>query len=271
MECGHARNCSTGKWRCRIASEILLKDVAKRYGDGESGVLAIENVSFRILPGEFFAILGPSGCGKSTIINMVAGFIPVSSGSILVGQLPVGAPGPDRVVVSQDYSLFSWKTVGENVEFGLKARGVSSQERRNIARKFLELVHLSDVEDRYPGELSGGMRQRLALARALAVEPACLLLDEPLASLDMQMRNRLQDEMLNIWHQTKQTVMLVTHDLDEAIYMSDHVLVMGSRPGKLCAIVSVRLPRPRRPEMRLTDEFQAQKREVSQHLVGPRP
>jgi NitT/TauT family transport system ATP-binding protein len=252
-----------------MVSHLALERVTKRYGDGIEGVVAIDDVSFHVEQGEFCTILGPSGCGKSTIISLIAGFIPVTSGKVLVNGAIVTKPGPDRVVVSQDYSLFAWKTVRANVEFGLKARRIPRAERQMLVQHYLALVHLTTFADRYPAELSGGMRQRGALARALAVEPACLLLDEPLAALDMQMRQALQDELLAIWRQTRHTVVMVTHDLDEALYLSDRVLVMGPRPGHVHTIIPVPFSRPRRPELRLTDAFQALKREVSRDLSKP--
>jgi len=252
-----------------MMSHIELDRVTKRYGDGEGSVVALEDVSLQVNAGEFCSILGPSGCGKSTIIGLMAGFIPTTFGTVKVDGVVVGKPGPDRVVVSQDYSLFAWKTARANVEFGLKARGMPRAERQRLAQHYLELVHLSSCATNYPGELSGGMRQRVALARALAVGPACLLLDEPLAALDMQMRQALQDELLVLWAQTKQTVVLVTHDLDEALYLSDRVVVMSPRPGRVRTSITVPFDRPRRFELRFTHTFQALKRELSRDL--PRP
>jgi NitT/TauT family transport system ATP-binding protein len=249
-----------------MASEIVLQHVTKWYGNGETAIPSINDVSFQVAPGEFFTILGPSGCGKSTIINLIAGFIPASSGQVVVSGAPVYAPGPNRVVVFQDYNLFPWKTVRANVEFGLKARGLLCAEQQRIALQYLELVHLVEFADRYPVELSGGMRQRLALARTMAVKPECLLMDEPLAALDMQMRHELQDDLLDIWRQMRQTILLVTHDLDEALYLSDRVLVMGSYPRSVCAIITVPFSRPRLPELRLVDAFQALKRKVFSYL-----
>jgi ABC-type nitrate/sulfonate/bicarbonate transport system, ATPase component len=249
-----------------MAAKIELHHVTKRYGDITEGVLAVEDISFQIAPGEFCAILGPSGCGKSTLINLIAGFTPASSGQILLDDVAVRQPGPDRVVVSQDSALFPWKTVRANVEFGLKARALPKAERHRIARYYLNLVHLTACADRYPIELSGGMRQRLALARALAVEPTVLLLDEPLAALDVLMRHALQDELLTIRERTGQTILLVTHDLDEALYLADRVLVMTSFPGRVHTIITVRFAHPRSPALRLTDAFQRLKREVSRIL-----
>ncbi|MCG8350734.1 MAG: ABC transporter ATP-binding protein [Chloroflexales bacterium] len=251
-----------------MRSEIIVDKVSLQYYNGNETIPALADISFRIALGEFCAILGPSGCGKSTMINLIAGFITATSGFITVNGAPVSAPGPDRVVVAQDYSLFLWKTVRANVEFGLKARGLRAGERRAMAQKYLDLVHLIPFADNYPLELSGGMRQRVALARALAVEPACLLMDEPLAALDMQMRHYLQDELLAIWTQTRQTILLVTHDLDEALYLADCILVMAARPGHIRATFTVPFPRPRSPDLRLTDGFQALKREVAMSLYA---
>ena len=247
-----------------MSCKILLNNVTKKYGKKSEEIVAINNFNAEIYPGEFCSIMGPSGCGKSTIVNLIAGFIPVTSGEIIVDGDVVNKPNADRVVVSQDYSLFVWKTVQENVEFGLKAQGLAKVQRRGLTQQYLELVNLNKFANRYPGELSGGMCQRVALARALAVEPKCLLLDEPLAALDAQMRQTLQDEILNIWTQTRQTVLLITHDLDEALYLSDRLLVMGSHPGFLKNNITIPFSRPRTSELRLTNEFQSLKREIYQ-------
>jgi NitT/TauT family transport system ATP-binding protein len=249
-----------------MASKIVLEQVTKRYGRGTEGIVAVYEISFHIVAGEFCAVLGPSGCGKSTLIHLIAGFIPATSGRVVVNGAMVVKPGPDRVVVSQDYSLFPWKTIRANVEFGLKARGLPRHKQQQVAQYYLALMHLSDVTDHYPAELSGGMRQRVALARALAVESACLLLDEPLGALDLHMRYTLQDELVAIWQQMRQTIVLVTHDLEEAVYLADRIIIMGSCPGHVHTIIESPLGRPRLPDLRSTVAFQEFKREVASHL-----
>lgn len=246
----------------KTSSEIVLHGVTKEYFVDAGTVIAVQDVSFRVSPGSFYSILGPSGCGKTTLISIIAGFVRPTSGAVHVNGSRVDSPGRDRVVVSQDDSLFSWMTVWKNVEFGLVAGGIARTERHQIVSHFLELVGLAGVADRFPSQLSGGMRRRLALARALAVGPSCLLLDEPLAALDIQMRHALQDELLRLWHETGPTVLLVTHDLSEALYLSDRILVMCPSPGRPLVIVDVEFDRPRHPDLRLSDEFQAAQRGV---------
>lgn len=241
---------------------IHLDAVGKRFGTGEDAVRAVEDLDLAVTPGEFCALVGPSGCGKSTLIGLVAGFTAPTTGRVTVDGTPVAGPGADRVVVAQDLALFDWKTVLANVELGLKAQGVPKRERQRVARHYLDLVDLTEVAERYPCELSGGMRQRLALARALAVEPRCLLLDEPLGALDVPLRQLLQDELLRLWSRLGQTVLLVTHDLDEALYLADRVVVLTPRPAKVGAAVTVPFPRPRRPELRASDAFVALRREL---------
>jgi NitT/TauT family transport system ATP-binding protein len=229
-------------------SRLTVEHLCKRYrGVGRSSVsvLALDSLSFSIEPGEFFAVVGPSGCGKTTLLNVLGGFIAPDQGSVFMDGQPVRGPGPDRAVVFQDYGLFEWKTVLDNVAFGIHARGASRAAARLAARDYLSLVQLEGVEDRYPGELSGGMRQRIALARALAVDPKCILLDEPLAALDVHLRRKVQDDLLAIWTRTGKTMVLVTHDIDEAVYLADRVMVLTSAPARIDCIVQTRLTHPR--------------------------
>jgi NitT/TauT family transport system ATP-binding protein len=203
------------------------------------------------MPNEFVSILGPSGCGKSTLLSLVAGFNAPTAGEVLVDGTAVSGPDPRRGVMFQEYALFPWRTVQGNVEFGPMARGVNSEERRMLARRYIEMVGLKGFEGRYPHELSGGMRQRCALARLLANEPEVWLMDEPLAAVDLQTRNILQDELLRLWGDdgepaSRRSVMFVTHGIDEAVYLSDRVIVLGRRPGQIKEVVAIDLPRPRR-------------------------
>ena len=203
-------------------------------------VLALDDVSLEVRPREFVALLGPSGCGKSTLLYLIGGFLPVERGRVLVDGSPVAAPGPDRGIVFQHFALFPWKTVRTNVLYGLERAGLPRAEREARARNFIELVGLTGFEDAYPSQLSGGMKQRAALARTLAVDPKILLMDEPFGALDAQTRSLMQAELIAIWQRTPKTVIFVTHDVQEAVYLSDRVAVMSARPGRIKTIVDTR-------------------------------
>jgi NitT/TauT family transport system ATP-binding protein len=203
----------------------------------------VQDVSLEIRPGEFVAVVGPSGCGKSTILNMVAGFLPATEGEITVGDRPVKGPGRDRGVVFQNFALLPWKTVIDNVGFGLKMRGIPKPERDRVAREFLALAGLSHAADRYPNELSGGMQQRVGVVRALANEPDVLLMDEPFASVDAQTRMTLQEELTRIWQERRHTVLFITHDVGEAVFLADRVVVLSK--GRVLREIDVTIPRPR--------------------------
>ncbi|MDP2604600.1 MAG: ABC transporter ATP-binding protein [Deltaproteobacteria bacterium] len=209
------------------------------------GLVALHNISLVVEKNEFVSLLGPSGCGKTTLIRVIAGLIPADRGQILVNSRPVSAPGRDRCMVFQQFGLLPWRTVLSNVEFGLEIEGVAKAERAQIARKYLELVGLVGFENYYPHQISGGMQQRVGIARALSKKPDILLMDEPFGAVDAQTREQLQEELLKIWDQTDTTVVFVTHSIDEAIYLSDRVVVMQSRPGRIKEELTVDLPRPR--------------------------
>ncbi|MDZ4343542.1 MAG: ABC transporter ATP-binding protein [Candidatus Binatia bacterium] len=209
------------------------------------GLVALHNISLVVEKNEFVSLLGPSGCGKTTLIRVIAGLIPSDRGQILVNGRPVTAPGRDRCMVFQQFGLLPWRTVLSNVEFGLEIEGVAKAERAQIARKYLELVGLVGFENYYPHQISGGMQQRVGIARALSKKPDILLMDEPFGAVDAQTREQLQEELLKIWDQTDTTVVFVTHSIDEAIYLSDRVVVMQSRPGRIKEELTVDLPRPR--------------------------
>ena len=234
-------------------AKIEGRSLCKTYVSARTGeqVEALRDVSFRIMPNEFVSILGPSGCGKSTLLSLVAGFNAPTAGEVLVDGMAVTGPDPRRGVMFQEYALFPWRTVQGNVEFGPMARGANPEERRALAQRYIEMVGLKGFEGRYPHELSGGMRQRCALARLLANEPEVWLMDEPLAAVDLQTRNILQDELLRLWGDdgepaSRRAVMFVTHGIDEAVYLSDRVIVLGRRPGQIKEVVAIDLPRPRR-------------------------
>ena len=224
---------------------LVLENLSKTYFDPYRGTkhTAIEDVSLSVDEGDFVAVVGPSGCGKSTILNMIAGFVPLSGGRILVGGREVKGPGPDRGVVFQSFALFPWKTVADNVTFGPKMRGVGKVERAKIAEEYLALAGLSHAADRYPNELSGGMQQRVGVVRALANDPDILLMDEPFASVDAQTRMTLQEELTRIWEQRRPTVIFITHDVAEAVFLANKVVVLSK--GHVLRQVDIPLKRPR--------------------------
>ena len=209
------------------------------------GLVALYDISLAIRKNEFVSLLGPSGCGKTTLIRIIAGLLTADRGDVLVNQQGVTAPGHDRCMVFQQFGLLPWRTVMSNVEFGLEIDGVPRDERRALAEKYLELVGLKGFENYYPHQISGGMQQRVGIARALSKKPEILLMDEPFGAVDAQTREQLQEELLKIWAQTENTVVFVTHSIDEAIYLSDRVVVMQARPGRIKEEVTIDLPRPR--------------------------
>jgi len=245
---------------------IRLRSVGILFGEGASAVEAVRGLDFDVAAGELVSLLGPSGCGKSSVIGAIAGFTPLSSGQLLVDEQPVRRPGPERGVVFQQHTLFPWKTVLENVEFGLKMRGVSRAQRRREATEILAQVGLGDFLRHYPDQLSGGMQQRVSLARVLVNRPRVLLMDEPFCSLDAQTRLGMQQMLLELWQELHMTVVFVTHDVDEALFLSDRVLVSSRRPGRVAASLSVDLPRPRSSEMLTSPELMRLKREALELL-----
>jgi len=232
----------------KSSAVIEIKNLRKAYLNYYTGaeVAAIDDMSFNVRQGEFVSVLGPSGCGKTTVLNIIAGFIGATSGEVLVGGRKVTGPGPDRGVVFQSFALFPWKTALQNVAFGLKVRGVDRKARERIARDYLRIVGLAGSERRFPHEMSGGMQQRVGVARALANEPQVMLMDEPFASVDAQTRVSLQEDLTRIWEQRRPTIFFVTHDVDEAVFLSDRIIVLAAKPGRVREIVDVNIPRPRR-------------------------
>jgi ABC-type nitrate/sulfonate/bicarbonate transport system ATPase subunit len=221
--------------------------------------LALQPTDLTVAPGEFVAILGPSGCGKSTLLRIVAGLDRPTGGELFLDGAPIAGPGPDRGMVFQSYTLFPWLTVQQNICFGLRERGVAEAEQRAIAEKFIARTGLKGFENHWPRQLSGGMQQRTALARALANDPEILLLDEPFGALDHQTRELMQELLLEIWEADRKTVLFVTHDIDEAVFLANRVLVMSARPGRIKAEVPVPLPYPREWTVKTTPEFAALK------------
>lgn len=229
-----------------LTIENLGKVYERREGWNTTRELTVfDGVSMKVNEGEFVSIIGASGCGKSTLLNMAAGLSDVTRGTIMVDGRAVRGPGLDRGVVFQEFALFPWLTVVGNVAFGLKSKGIGAEERDRIARRFVKLVGLGGFEDYYPYRLSGGMRQRVGLARALAVEPSVLLMDEPFGALDAQTRETMQNALSEIWLKTRKTILFITHDIREAIFLSDRVIVLGGRPAQITQEMVVDLPRPR--------------------------
>ena len=219
-------------------------------------VEAIHDVSFAVGDNEFVSIVGPSGCGKSTLLYIIAGFIAPTTGAVLIDDQPVRGPGPDRGIVFQEYALFPWRTVQDNIKYGLEEKGLARDDVERIVQKYVRLMGLEGFQHKYPKELSGGMKQRVALARTLAYEPDVLLMDEPFGALDAQTRELQQDELLAIWREKKKTVLFVTHSVEEAVYLSEKVVVMTTRPGQIKSVVEIDLDRSRhREDVVMSPEF----------------
>ena len=227
---------------------------------------ALENFSLSVYQNDFVSIIGPSGCGKTTLLYLLAGFLKPDNGEILYRGQPILKPDPKRTVIFQEYGLFPWKTVIENVGFALKTKGIDHHTRSEIAQKYIAMVHLSGFEHKYPYQLSGGMKQRVGIARALACEPDVILMDEPFAALDNITREILQEEIRRIWETTHKTFVLITHYIDEAIFLSQKVVVMSARPGRVKEMVEVKLPEERGPDIKTHPYFIALKNKLTQSI-----
>lgn len=230
----------------------------RRGPRGESGLerfVALDDFDLHVPDGELVTLVGPSGCGKSTVLDLIAGLTRPTAGTVRLDDADISGPGLDRGVVFQQYTLLPWRTAAANIEFALQAAGVRRAQRREQARQYLDLVGLADFANRYPHELSGGMKQRVAIARSLAYEPRVLLMDEPYGALDAQTRERMQEELLTIWRRTSTTIVFITHDIEEAVFLGQRVAVMSSRPGRICEVVPVELERNARSDVRSTPEF----------------
>ncbi len=243
-------------------SILEIKDVTVRFETKSGQVTALEDISLAVADREFSVIVGPSGCGKSTLLRLVAGLQPATAGVALLEGRPIRGPSVERGMVFQSYTLFPWLTVEKNVQFGPALKGTPPAERDAIAKKFLDQVGLSGFEKAYPEQLSGGMRQRVALARALANDPKILLMDEPFGALDSQTRSLMQELLVGIWEQAHKTVLFITHDIEEAIFLADHVYVMSARPGRIKKQIKITIPRPRTLEVLTSPEFVAFKRDI---------
>jgi len=231
--------------------ELVIENLSKIFSKGDDKFTALENIDLTVKDGEFVTILGPSGCGKTTLLRIIAGLETYSSGTALLNGEMISGPGPKRGMVFQEYSLFPWKTVIGNVMFGPRMQGFSKEEAETKAMTYLTLVGLADFKNSYPYELSGGMKQRVAIARALANEPEIILMDEPFGALDAQTRNTLQNELLRIWQEEKRTIIFVTHSVDEAVFLSDRIVILSKRPGTIKKEIEINISRPRnrtRPE-----------------------
>jgi NitT/TauT family transport system ATP-binding protein len=246
------------------ATHIVVSNVSKVFQTADRELVALKDIDLEIPQGQFVCLLGPSGCGKSTLLNAVAGFAPPTSGSITADGKLVTGPGPERGMVFQEYALFPWMTVADNVAFGLEIKGMAKAEINAIVDKLLGMLSLQDFRHRFPKDLSGGMRQRVAIARVLALDSPIMLMDEPFGALDALTRRNLQDELLRIWSELKKTIIFVTHSIEEAIYLADRIVVMTYRPGTVKRDLVVDLPRMRDPA---AAEFNALKRELGQLVM----
>ncbi len=243
-----------------VQPHIRISQAGKVFSSGDREVVALEDINLSIASGEFICLLGPSGCGKSTLLNAVAGFSLPTTGEILVDGNPVQSPGPDRGMVFQEYALFPWMTVEKNIAFGLEIQKQPKAQIKEKVDALLKMLNLQDFRDRYPKDLSGGMRQRVAIARVLALDSPIMLMDDPFGALDSLTRRNLQDELLRIWMEFKKTIIFVTHSIEESIYLADRIVVMTYRPGTIKKDVSVTMPHPRDPS---SAEFNDLKKELS--------
>jgi NitT/TauT family transport system ATP-binding protein len=235
---------------------ITIAGLSHSYsGQKGAGTKALADINLTIKPNEFHALLGPSGCGKSTLLYLIGGHIAVQAGTIGTRRGPVTGPSPERGMVFQNFALFPWKTVKQNVLYGLEKQGLPKDQREARARDYINLVHLTGFEDAYPAQLSGGMQQRAAIARTLAVDPEILLMDEPFGALDAQTRRVMQEELKAIWGRTKKTVVFVTHDVQEAVFLADRISIMSARPGRIEHVIDVTLDRSKGEEVLLDPEF----------------
>jgi ABC-type nitrate/sulfonate/bicarbonate transport system ATPase subunit len=246
--------------------QIELRNIGLQYESAENSLTALQDVSFGVEAAEFLCVVGQSGCGKTTMLNIVAGFLKPTQGEILISGKAVTGKGLDRGIVFQDFAqLFPWRTAQRNIEFGLEMKGIAKEERAEIALRFLRLVNLEKFARSYPHELSGGMQQRVAIARALAYNPAVLLMDEPFAALDALTREEMQRFLVDVWRETKKTVVYVTHNVAEAVYLADRVIVFSPHPGTVKAQVKITLPRPRDT---LSVEFLEYQKEIVGQIVA---
>jgi ABC-type nitrate/sulfonate/bicarbonate transport system ATPase subunit len=249
------------------ATKLEVRNVSKSYGDGANALPVLEDFSLSVAELEFLVLLGPSGCGKSTLLRIIDGIESCDSGRVILDDDDVtGTTGHGRGMVFQSFELFPWRSTMDNVAFGLEVAGVARKERTEIARQYIDLVGLTGFEHAYPHELSGGMQQRVGIARALAIKPSILLMDEPYGALDVQTRDLLQEELLDIWDRERKTVIFVTHSIEEALYLADRIVVMSPRPGRIEHVIDVPFGRPRQEAVKGTPEFLQMRRDIWQSL-----
>jgi NitT/TauT family transport system ATP-binding protein len=239
----------------KLVVENVQKTFFRATDEKIVGIQVLGGINLSVSDGEFVSVIGPSGCGKSTLLRIVDGLMQPDAGRILVDGAEVHGPGPDRAVVFQYFGLYPWRSVLRNVEFGLELKGVLAHERRRVALENIAKVGLRGFENHYPHELSGGMRQRVGFARALALDPDIILMDEPFSAVDEQTRELLQEQLLDLWGASKKTILFITHSIDEAVYMADRIIVMGARPGRIVEEIKVDLPRPRSADVRMDPAF----------------
>ena len=247
---------------------LEVKSLYKKFDTPKGEITALKDINFKAYKREFVCVIGPSGCGKSTLVRILAGLESISSGEVLLNGDPVKGPGPDRGMVFQGYTLFPWLSVKQNVMFGLLESGIGKNSAEEQALQWIDLVGLTNFADSYPHQLSGGMKQRVAIARALANQPKILLMDEPFGALDPQTRLKMQSHLMEIWQNIDITIVFITHDLDEAIYLADRILVLKAHPGEVEEVIEVSVPQPRDPSQLLSPEFLATKRHLEE-LVHP--
>jgi NitT/TauT family transport system ATP-binding protein len=250
-----------------MTAQIEIDALCKSYSHNGSSMQALENISLSIASGEFICLLGPSGCGKTTLLNCIAGFVQATSGAIRMNGKSVNGPGADRGMVFQEHGLLPWYTVSQNIGLGSRLRHESAAETDQLVRRYVELVGLAGFETRFPAQLSGGMKQRVGIARALANRPQALLMDEPFGALDAQTRQTMQEELLKIWEAERKTIVFVTHSIPEAIFLADRIVVMSARPGRVTQIVGVEIPRVRD---RTSEAFTSLYREIENVMKSPR-
>jgi NitT/TauT family transport system ATP-binding protein len=248
---------------------LEVKGLTKTFSTPKGSVLALNDINFKTHRREFVCVIGPSGCGKSTLIRILAGLESASGGQVLLDNEPVAGPGPDRGMVFQGYTLFPWLTVKKNVMFGLLNQGISPVNAESEAMQWIDLVGLEKFAENYPDQLSGGMKQRVAIARALAAKPRILLMDEPFGALDAQTRCKMQAYLIDIWRNVDITILFITHDLDEAIYLSDRILVLKAHPGEVNELIEVPVPRPRSPDQFVDPEFLATRQRLDELIHPP--
>ncbi len=249
--------------------KLETRDLTKEFGSkGKSAIVAFKNVNIALYPNELVCLVGASGCGKSTLLNILAGLLEPSGGSVVVDGEVVQGPGPDRGMVFQSYTLYPWMTVERNIGFGLRLRNVDEKAQRETVARYLDVIGLRDYAKAYPSELSGGMKQRVAIARALANDPEVVLMDEPFGALDAQTKSQMHEFLLELWGRTHTTFFMITHDVEEAVYLSRRVYVMGSNPGHISGEITIELPSRRQPELRFDTSFLAEKKRVYDALLS---